>query len=339
MIAEQRISIWYSAPSILALLAQFGALDRHDYGALRLVLFAGEVFAVKHLRTLTEQLPWPRYFNLYGPTETNVCTFYEVQLPVPPERTEPYPIGITCSHLRCRVVDVDGGDVAAGQEGELCIERRGRHAGLLGAARADREAFLHRRLATAGTARATRRRGPDGDYIYLGRRDRMVKRRGYRVELGEIEAGLYQPPGDQGGGGRRAARRRRRREDRRLPELPRRKRPSLIEMKRFCAENLPLYMMPDRFSWHEALPRTSTDKIGLPAAEGAGLRWTFRFSEEQKLLRDKIVRFARDVLNPGRRRARPQAGVLARSLAQVRRDRHPGPARARAVRRQRARSA
>ena len=56
----------------------------------------------------------------------------------------------------------------------------------------------------------------DGDYVYLGRRDRMVKRRGYRVELGEIEAGLYRHPAvkeaavDRGArrGGRRAASRR-----------------------------------------------------------------------------------------------------------------------------------
>jgi acyl-CoA synthetase (AMP-forming)/AMP-acid ligase II len=32
-------------------------------------------------------------------------------------------------------------------------------------------------------------------------------------------------------------------------------------MKRFCAERLPLYMVPDRFSWHDALPKTSTDKV------------------------------------------------------------------------------
>ena len=31
----------------------------------------------------------------------------------------------------------------------------------------------------------------DGNYTFLGRRDRMVKRRGYRVELGDMEAGLY----------------------------------------------------------------------------------------------------------------------------------------------------
>jgi hypothetical protein len=34
------------------LLAQYGNLERHDYSALRMVLFAGEVFPVKHLRTL-----------------------------------------------------------------------------------------------------------------------------------------------------------------------------------------------------------------------------------------------------------------------------------------------
>ena len=39
------------------------------------------------------------------------------------------------------------------------------------------------------------------------------------------------------------------------------KHPSLIEVKRFCSEHLPLYMIPDTFSWHDALPKTSTDKI------------------------------------------------------------------------------
>jgi len=56
-IAQRRISIWYSAPSILALLAQFGNLAQHDYSSLRIVLFAGEVFPVKHLRALKEFVP------------------------------------------------------------------------------------------------------------------------------------------------------------------------------------------------------------------------------------------------------------------------------------------
>ncbi len=35
----------------------------------------------------------------------------------------------------------------------------------------------------------------------------------------------------------------------------------MIEMKRFCAENLPLYMVPDQFIWCDSLPKTSTDKV------------------------------------------------------------------------------
>lgn len=262
LIAEERISCWYSAPSILALLAQYGNLGKLDYAALRLVLFAGEVFAVKHLRTLTELVAGPRYYNLYGPTETNVCTFYEVVPPVPVERSVPYPIGKVCSHLAGKVVDEHGATVARGAEGELCISGRGVMQGYWSLPEQTARAFLM----DGSGARWYRTgdivvEGDDGDFIYLGRRDRMVKRRGYRVELGEIEAGLYRHAlvreaavvalADEDSGVKIRA----------FLSCREGKPPSLIEMKRFCSENLPLYMIPDQFVWCEALPKTSTDKV------------------------------------------------------------------------------
>lgn len=261
LIAEQRISIWYSAPSILALLAQYGKLERHDYSALRHGLFAGEVFAVKHLRALTKLVPRPRYFNLYGPTETNVCTYYEVALPVPEDRISPYPIGRNCSHLRCRVFDADGRGLAGGEEGELCVTGSGVMQGYWALPEQTARAFLTDEAGVRWyktgdiVVEAT-----DGNYTYLGRRDRMVKRRGYRVELGEIEAALYRCPAikeaaviaipDDTLGVKLTA----------FLSSDHAKRPSLIEMKRFCAQHLPLYMVPDVFLWQEALPKTSTDK-------------------------------------------------------------------------------
>lgn len=262
LIAEQKITCWYSAPSILSLLAQYGNLDRYDYSALRFVLFAGEVFAIKHLRTLTTLLPKPRYFNLYGPTETNVCTYYEVALPIPEERSVPVPIGRVCSHLEGRVLEADGREVRRGEEGELCITGRGVMQGYWSLPDQTLRAFHQdgagRRWYKTGdiVVEAT-----DGNYIYLGRRDRMVKRRGYRVELGEIEVGLYRHASikeaaviavpDEEAGVRIKA----------FLSCREVKRPSLIELKRFCAENLPLYMIPDQFVWCEALPKTSTDKV------------------------------------------------------------------------------
>ena len=261
LIADERLTCWYSAPSILALIAQHGSLETLDLRALRLVLFAGEVFAVKHLRSLTRQLPHPRYFNLYGPTETNVCTFYEVRLPVPDERTVPYPIGKVCSNLAGIVVDESGRKTDGCGEGELCISGGNVMKGYWGLEEQTNRSFVEadgQRWYRTGDIVET---DEEGNYLYRGRRDRMVKRRGYRVELGEIEASLYRhaaireaavvalPDADAGV------------RIRAFLSAKEAKKPSLIELKRFCSENLPLYMVPDQFSWLEALPKTSTDKV------------------------------------------------------------------------------
>lgn len=261
LIAEQRITCWYSAPSILSLLAQYGNLAHQDYSALRLVLFAGEVFPVRHLRTLTTLLPKPRYFNLYGPTETNVCTFYELSLPIPEARAVPFPIGKVCAHLTDKVVDESGHEVPLGTAGELCIGGAGVMKGYWALDEQTSSAFL---VDDSGCWYRTGDivvEAEDGHYTYQGRQDRMVKRRGYRVELGEIEAGLYRHPlvkeaaavamSDEEAGIRIKA----------FLSCREAKRPSIIELKRFCSENLPLYMIPDEFIWCEILPKTSTDKI------------------------------------------------------------------------------
>ena len=120
-VAEKKLTVWYSAPSILSLTAQFGKLEQYDYSSLRLVLFAGEVFPIKYLRLLKSLWRHPRYFNLYGPTETNVCTFYEVPQAIPESQVEPVPIGKACAYCQPLVVDEFGSEVPTGAKGELCI--------------------------------------------------------------------------------------------------------------------------------------------------------------------------------------------------------------------------
>ncbi len=58
---------------------------------LRTVIFAGEVFPTKHLRALKAAWPLAVWYNLYGPTETNVCTYYRLPDQLPADRTEPCP--------------------------------------------------------------------------------------------------------------------------------------------------------------------------------------------------------------------------------------------------------
>src|SRR5688572_20319129 len=195
VIAERRITVWYSTPSILRLLHEYGRMDSHDYSALRIVLFAGEVFPVKHLRAVKALWPGPRYFNLYGPTETNVCTYYEIPAVVEPERTVPYPIGWVCSDDRALVVDEDLRPVAFGDKGELLIAGGSVMRGYWNLAERSARAFHvdEEGVAWYRTGDLVTESRTDG-FLFAGRRDRMVKRRGYRVELGEIEAALYRHP-------------------------------------------------------------------------------------------------------------------------------------------------
>jgi amino acid adenylation domain-containing protein len=262
IIADRRITVWYSTPSILRLLAEYGKLDQLDWSALRLVLFAGEVFPVKHLRALKKLWPAPRYFNLYGPTETNVCTYYEIPSDFPDDRTVPFPIGYPCSGDRALLLDEDDGEVPPGGEGELLINGGSVMRDYWNLPDRTAEAFFVDASGAAWyrTGDLARLSATDG-YIFGGRRDRMVKRRGYRVELGEIEAALYRHPliteaavtsvpDEENGVLIRA-----------FVTLSNGSRPSLVEMKRFCMEQLPAYMIPDRFVFPGPLPKTSTDKI------------------------------------------------------------------------------
>jgi amino acid adenylation domain-containing protein len=261
-IAERRISIWYSVPSILSLLTQFGRLHEHDYGALRAVLFAGEVFPVKHLRALTQAWPRREYYNLYGPTETNVCTYFRIPPVVPDDRETPYPIGALCENCRGLVLDETNAPVPPGREGLLVIHASGPvMKGYWGDEERTRQSFhvdaAGERWYRTGDVVVE---DAEGNYVYRGRRDRMVKRRGYRIELGEIESALYKHPevreaaavSSEGPDGVVITAFLSSRSGTKL---------SVIALKQFCMRHLPAYMVPDRFSFLPSLPRTSTDKV------------------------------------------------------------------------------
>lgn len=266
-IANRGITIWYSTPSILRMLVEFGNLERHDCSSLRIVNFAGEVFPIKHLRALMDRWPWPEYYNLYGPTETNVCTYYALRAPLPPEQEAALPIGRRCSDDETCVVTPEGAIAARGEEGELVVTGGSVMLGYWNLPERNAEAFIEldgKRWYRTGDIV---REDDNGDYMFMGRRDRMVKRRGYRVELGEIEAGLHRHPSiaeaatvsvSQDG------------ETRIIAfvvwtdDAPF----SLVKMKQYCARALPIYMVPDRFIALDEIPKTSTDKVDYQKLKG-----------------------------------------------------------------------
>jgi amino acid adenylation domain-containing protein len=260
-LAKRFISVWYSAPSILVLLTQYGSLDRPDLSAPRLVLFAGEVFPIASLRRL--RILWPRssMWNLYGPTETNVCTAFPIPKTIPVGRTVPYPIGPVCPPLRAWVVDEHGDTVPQGRVGELLIAGPSVMRGYFGHPDLTADGFHKDREGTRWyrTGDLVQDDGT-GSFQFHGRRDRMVKKRGYRIELGEIESAISSHTGvDRAGVVARA-------DEAGLSiaafiELKPNEKKSIIEFKRHCSQYLPNYMIPDTITFLDRLPATSTDKI------------------------------------------------------------------------------
>lgn len=272
-IAAERITVWYSVPSTLIQLLLHGELASHDFEALRAVLFAGEVFPIQHLRRLQQLVPGPAYYNLYGPTETNVCTVYDVPT-LPPEQTTACPIGRDCANTRTFLLDTDGRPVTEPYApGELYVYGPSLMRGYWGLPDETRSVLLPNPLDPVDGDRVYRTgdlvfRNEAGEYVFVGRRDGMVKSRGFRIELGEIESVVHRHrdvveaaatslPDEQIGHRLALAVSLRAGADVRTAEL-----------FAFCREHLPGYMLPHVIERVPALPRTSTgkiDRIGLAA--------------------------------------------------------------------------
>lgn len=245
LISEQKISIWYSTPSILIMLSEYGKMEKYKYDSLRLILFAGEIFPIAKFNSLKKKVPTAVFYNLYGPTETNVCTYYQL-----PENIETsIPIGKVCEHYQACVVD-----------DELLISGAGVMLGYWNVP--EKSSFWK-----DGENKLWYKTGDlvdvaeSGDYIFKGRRDRMVKRNGYRIELDEIETGLSKHPdivivavvGKIN------------EEEQMIISafvvLRNAHEKSVIKMKEYCMNHLPSYMVPNDFIFVENLPYTSSNKV------------------------------------------------------------------------------
>ncbi len=176
---EQRISIWYTVPSLLSFIALKGALETTPLPNLQRILFAGEVFPTQHLITLATLLPHTALYNLYGPTETNVCCYWQVdrqRLAI----NQTIPIGLPACDASLSIHPANG---------ELLVKSENNFSGY----------WQHGKLQTQDTDfyptgdKVTI--NAQGEYLYHGRLDRMLKCSGHRVEPAEIEQCINQLKG------------------------------------------------------------------------------------------------------------------------------------------------
>jgi non-ribosomal peptide synthetase component F/SAM-dependent methyltransferase len=178
---EQRVTIATLPPSVLA------AMPVEPLPDLQVLNFAGEPLAPQ--LAVRWSAEGRRVFNLYGPTE---CTIWATGAQI----TGTPSIGKPIANVRVYLLDPHMEPVPPGIPGELCIGGIGVARGYLNRPQLTAERFVpdpfgDGRLYRTGDLARYR---ANGDLEFLGRIDRQVKVRGFRIEPGEIEAVLNLHP-------------------------------------------------------------------------------------------------------------------------------------------------
>jgi acyl-coenzyme A synthetase/AMP-(fatty) acid ligase len=215
------------------------------------------VVPTDHRNQLMRDAPAPEFVNLYGPTETNVCTAY--RLPgVPGSDFEQLPIGWPCPHLQVKLLDAVGAPALAGETGEICVSGPAVMHGYWGRPEATETVRLAGRPNSYRTGDYAYDRG-DGALMFVGRRDQQIKVRGHRVELLALEtvlnahpqisqaAALFIPEAPHGGGIAAFL-------------IAQGVRPALPDIRAFIADRLPPHYQPDEIEWLDDLPRMANGK-------------------------------------------------------------------------------
>ncbi|USX53521.1 amino acid adenylation domain-containing protein [Lentzea sp. HUAS12] len=207
-VQRRELTHWFSVPSVISLTQRVAPLLPGSMPTLRRSMFAGEALTLQQAEAWHAAAPNGVVENGYGPTElTIICAEYVLPAQVarwPRTHNGTVPIGPGLPSLDCVVLDAGGRQA---DEGELCVRGPQRFAGYLDPAHNegrfltyDGDVATPHDPVTPLTDEQWYRTGDrvrvsaDG-YVYCERLDHQVKVRGYRVELGEVEAVLREQPG------------------------------------------------------------------------------------------------------------------------------------------------
>ncbi len=295
-------SVIHSVPSVFAELADRVA----DKITVDTLVFAGEMLPASLVEHVRGVFPGVRVINAYGQSESFYATTFTVPDEGTAEAVRSAPIGVPLGNMRAYVLGPGLMPVPPGVEGELYVAGaigRGYH----GRAELTAERFVADPLGPAG-ARMYRtgdlaRVGPDGQLEYTGRADAQVKVHGVRIEPAEVEAVLTAHPG--------------------VAQAVVTVRPgpaglglagyvvpssvagigtveslgglnvdltagvSAAELRRFCTDRLPEFMVPSAFVLVDRLPLTPNGKLdhaALPEPEFAGAVYRAPGTREEEIL-------------------------------------------------------
>jgi amino acid adenylation domain-containing protein len=266
---ESGVTVWFSVPSVGVQMRKMRMLDPDSYPTLRVSLFCGEALPAAMVEDWASAAPGSIIENLYGPTEATVaCALYRWDPAASPAACERgiVPIGAPYPGMTALVASPSLDEVEPGGAGELLVSGPQVSLGYWNDPEKTAASFvvppgkaeIHYR-----TGDLVRRPEGAGPLQYLGRADNQIKIRGYRVELGEVEAALREiaevdtavvvgyPPNDGGADG--------------LVAFVGAASVRAAAIKARMKERLPVYMVPTEIRAVAELPLNANGKVDRKA--------------------------------------------------------------------------
>lgn len=246
LIEERKIHVIYSTPSFFNWLLSTGKPEKHDLTAIKSLQVAGELFKWGLYHALVKQFCNAEVYNLYGPTETNVCTAYKVSKEDEVKYPLSVPIGEPCDWARVLYVETSAG-------AELSVSGKGIMDGYI-----DQSGLQNVYGTFYYNTGDIVEQVFDKNLAYISRSDRMVKKNGFRIEPAEIELCLNKLPDVMETHVTAHIQ-----DDmvKLLAFMVSKKTYDFLFLKNYCQEHLPYYMVPDNFIFTDEFPMNSNHKI------------------------------------------------------------------------------
>lgn len=241
------VNFIYSTPSFFNALNSFGKLEKYNFSDVSCILFAGEQLYGSLVLKMKNVFKNATMYNFYGPTETNVVSCFYINSENI-KADAPVPIGKVCEYATSYLVQVE-------DDNELCISSDTMMAGYVD----KNDCFMvmdGKQYYNTGDVVSV---NENGDFVFKCRRDRMIKRNGFRIEIGEIENVLQahssvfdfavKIENDDGLKirvyyvGEESV--------------------SELELKNYFLKKLPAYMLPDSFNRVESIAKNINFKVDL----------------------------------------------------------------------------
>lgn len=264
LIEKEKATFLYTTPSTFISLLNRGGLGIKK-NCLKNIMYAGEPFAVPQLRKLQQALPKTKIANIYGPTETNIITYYWINR-IPENDNASIPLGGVVDDTEIIVVSEDQKKICAPNElGELWCRGGTVTIGYLGMEEKTKEHLVlspfHKYPVHFWRTGDYGYKDKEGCLHYRGRKDHMVKVKGFRIEIGEIETAISSYPNldefvviakpDEKYGNRLYC----------YYSVLNNKKITENDLRTHLLTKIPEYMIPYRFFQMKTLPKTSSGKV------------------------------------------------------------------------------